>query len=135
MLENLPQEALPRLLRRTSIFAILVALIGFVVALSLGSALGALGVVIGVGAALLNFRQLDRQVSKVDVDDDTSPKALRKRLRGQTLIRLGAVTMVTLGALWLSFALGMGIVSGLVMYQIVFVANMFRLVASQGELL
>ena len=116
MLENLPQEALPRLLRRTSIFAILVALIGFVVALSLGSALGALGVVIGVGAALLNFRQLDRQVSKVDVDDDTSPK-------------------VTLGALWLSFALGMGIVSGLVMYQIVFVANMFRLVASQGELL
>jgi hypothetical protein len=42
------------------------------------------------------------------------------------------VTVVVLALVWLNAPLGIGIVSGLVIYQIVFVINVMRVVASQG---
>jgi len=132
VLENLPANTLPRLLRRTTVSAIIVGFVGFVVALFVAPPLAALGLVTGVGLAILNLRFLDRQAAKVELRGEQSSKAVRRQLGGQTSGRLAVVTIVILGVVWLSPPLGIGIVSGLVLYQIVFVANVLRVVAGQG---
>jgi len=132
VLENLPPDTLPRLLRRTTLSAILVGLVGFVVALLVATPLSALGVVLGVGLAVGNLRFLDRQASRVELQGEQSTKAVRRQLGGKTTLRLAVVTVVILGFVVLNAPLGIGIVAGLVLYQIVFVANVLRVVSNQG---
>jgi hypothetical protein len=109
-----------------------VGFVGFVVAALIAPALSALGVVVGVGLAILNLRFVDRQAARVELRGEQSSKAVRRQLGGQTTARLAVVTVVILGVVWLSPPLGIGIVSGLVLYQIVFVMNVLRVVAGQG---
>jgi len=132
VLENLPANALPRLLRRTTLSAIAVGLVGFVVALVVASPLAALGVVLGVGLAILNLRFLDHQAAQVELRGEQSTKAMRRQLGGKTAGRLLAMTVILVAVVWLSAPLGIGIVSGLVLYQIVFIANVLRVVADHG---
>ena len=134
MLENLPPDTLPRLLRRTTLSAIVVGLVGFLVALFVAPALAALGVVLGVGLAIVNLRFLDRQASRVELRGEQSTKAVRRQLGGRTTARLAVVTVLVIGCVFLNAPLGIGIVAGLVLYQIVFVMNVMRVVASQGGL-
>lgn len=132
MLENLPANTLPQLLRRTTISAIIVAILGFIGALLVAPPLSALGVVIGVGLAVLNLRFLDRQAARVELKGEQSSKAVRRQLGGKTTGRLALMTLLILAVVWLYAPLGIGIVSGLVLYQIVFVINVMRVVANQG---
>ena len=132
MLENLPLNTLPRLLRRTTLSAIIVGLVGFIVALFVAPALAALGIVIGVGLAILNLRYLDRQAARVELKGEQSAKAVRRQLGGKTTARLAVMTVLVLAMVWLDAPLGIGIVTGLVLYQIVFVINVMRVVADQG---
>jgi hypothetical protein len=132
VLENLPPNTLPRLLRRTILSAIIVGFLGFVVALLIAPPLSALGVVIGVGLAIVNLRFLDRQAARVELKGEQSSKAVRRQLGGKTTGRLVVMTVVVLAVVWLNAPLGIGIVSGLVLYQIVFVVNVMRVVANQG---
>ena len=132
MLDNLPSTTLPRLLRRTTLSAIIVGFVGFVVALVLAPPLSALGVVVGVALAILNLRYLDRQAAKVQLNENQSSKAVRRQLGGKTTARLALVTVLVIGVVLLNAPLGIGIVSGLVLYQIVFVVNVMRVVANQG---
>jgi 4-hydroxybenzoate polyprenyltransferase len=132
VLENLPTTILPRLLRRTTASAIAAGFLGFVVALLVAPAPAALGVVVGVGMAVVNLRYLDRQAARVELRENQSSKAVRRQLGGKTTARLALVTVVVLAVVWLSPPLGIGIVSGLVLYQIVFVVNVLRVVAGQG---
>ncbi|HEY1825495.1 MAG TPA: hypothetical protein VGG21_05995 [Acidimicrobiales bacterium] len=132
MLENLPTDTLPRLLRRTTLSAVVVGAAGFLVAIFLAPAMGALGLVLGMGLAVLNFRQLARRSSQVEMQGEQNTKAVRRQLGSNTIVRLGALTAIVLVLLWLDTPLGVGIVSGLVLYQIVFVLNVFRVVANQG---
>jgi hypothetical protein len=134
VLENLPANTLPRLLRRTTLSAIAVGLVGFVVALLIAPPLAALGVVIGVGLAVLNLRFVDSQAAKVELRGEQSTKAVRRQLGGKTTARLAVVTVLVLAVVWLNGPLGIGIVTGLVLYQIVFVVNVLRVVANQGGL-
>ncbi len=134
MLENLPTNTLPRLLRRTTFSALAVGLVGFVVAIFIAPPLAALGVALGVAGAILNLRFLDRQAARVELRGEQSTKAVRRQLGGKTTARLVIVTIVVLGFVWLNAPFGIGIVSGLVLYQIVFVANVLRVVANQGGL-
>ena len=67
MLENLPTNTLPRLLRRTTLSAIAVGVVGFVVAIFIAPPLAALGVALGVGLAIVNLRFLDRQAANVEL--------------------------------------------------------------------
>ena len=132
VLENLPTNTLPRLLRRTTVSALAAGLVGFVVALFIAPPLAAIGVAIGVGLAVVNLRFLDRQAARVELRGEQSSKAVRRQLGGKTTGRLAVVTVVVLALVWLNAPLGIGIVSGLVIYQIVFVINVMRVVASQG---
>lgn len=132
MLENLPPTTLPRLLRRTTLSAILVGLLGFIVAIIVAPPLGALGEVLGVGLAILNLRYLDKQAARVELQGEQSTKAVRRQLGGKTTGRLAILTLIVLAVVFLNAPLGIGIVSGLVLYQIVFVINVLRVVAGQG---
>jgi hypothetical protein len=132
VLENLPTNALPRLLRRTTLWAIAVGLIGFVVAILVAPPLAALGVVLGLGLAILNLRFLDHQAAQVELRGEQSAKAMRRQLGGKTTGRLLVMTVIVVAFVWLNAPLGIGIVSGLVLYQIVFVMNVLRVMANQG---
>jgi hypothetical protein len=132
VLENLPANTLPRLLRRTTLSAIAVGVVGFLIAIFVAPPLAALGVAIGVGLAILNLRFLDAQAAKVELRGEQSTKAVRRQLGGKTTLRLAAVTVVILGVVFLNGPLGIGIVAGLVLYQIVFVMNVLRVMANQG---
>jgi hypothetical protein len=132
VLENLPTNALPRLLRRTTLSAIAVGLVGFVVAILVAPPLAALGVVLGLGLAILNLRFLDHQAAQVELRGEQSTKAMRRQLGGKTTGRLLVMTVIVVAFVWLNAPLGIGIVSGLVLYQIVFVMNVLRVMANQG---
>ncbi len=134
MLENLPVNTLPRLLRRTVISALIVGAAGFVVAVAMGWDVAALGLVIGVGLAIVNLRYLDRQAARVELRGEQSTKAVRRQLGGKTTARLAVITAVVLAVVFLDAPLGIGMVAGLVLYQIVFVINVMRVVTGQGGL-
>jgi hypothetical protein len=134
VLENLPVTTLPRLLRRTIISALIVGAAGFIVAVSLGWDVGALGLILGVGLAIVNLRYLDRQAARVELRGEQTAKAVRRQLGGKTTARLALITGVVLLLVFLDPPLGIGMVAGLVLYQIVFVVNVMRVVAGQGGL-
>ena len=124
MLENLPANTLPKLLRPTTISAIIAGILGFIVAVLVAGPVPALGVVVGVGLAIVNLRFLDRQAAKVELKGEQSSKAVRRQLGGKTTGRLALMTVIILAVVFLYAPLGIGIVSGLVLYQIVFVVNL-----------
>ena len=132
MLDNLPTDTLPRLLRRTTLSAVAAGAVGFIVALIVAPALAAFGLVIGVGLAILNLRFLDAQAAKVELRGEQSTKAVRRQLGSKTTLRLAAMTLIVIVAVLLNAPLGIGIVAGLVIYQIVFVINVMRAVAGSG---
>lgn len=124
---------MPRLLRRTVLSALAAGAVGFVIAVMINPLAG-LGVVLGVALAIVNLRFLDSQVAKIEIRGQQSTKAVRRQLGGKTLSRMVLMTMIALGGLWLDTALGIGIVAGLVIYQIVFVINVMSVVANQGDM-
>jgi hypothetical protein len=132
VLENLPTNTLPRLLRRTTLSAIAVGAVGFLIAIFIAPPTAALGVAVGIALAIANFRQLVRQTGLVEVKGEQNTKVVRRQLGGRTAARLAALTVIVLLMLWLNAPLGIGIVSGLVIYQIVFVFSVLRVVANQG---
>jgi ATP synthase I chain len=132
VLENLPPSTLPRLLRRTSVSAVLTGAVAFFGALFLHQISGAIGVLIGIGLAIFNLRLVDRRVAKVEIRGDQPRKAVRRQLASGTLGRLAILTIVVLGAVAFDAPLGIGIVAGLALYQIVFVLNVLRVVGGQG---
>jgi hypothetical protein len=132
VLENLPTDTLPRLLRRTTLSAVAVGAVGFVIAIFIAPPTAALGVAVGIALAIGNFRQLVRQTGLVEVKGEQNTKVVRRQLGGRTAARLAVLTVIVLAMLWLNAPLGIGIVSGLVIYQIVFVFSVLRVVANQG---
>jgi hypothetical protein len=102
------------------------------VAILVAPPLAALGVVLGLGLAILNLRFLDHQAAQVELRGEQSAKAMRRQLGGKTTGRLLVMTVIVVAVVWLNAPLGIGIVSGLVLYQIVFVMNVLRVMANQG---
>jgi hypothetical protein len=80
----------------------------------------------------VNLRFLDKQAANVELRGEQSTKAVRRQLGGKTTGRLAVMTVIVIGLVFLNAPLGIGIVAGLVLYQIVFVVNVLRVVASQG---
>ena len=96
VLENLPTNTLPRLLRRTTLSAIAVGTAGFLVAIFVAPPLAALGVAIGVVLAIVNLRFLDKQAANVELRGEQSTKAVRRQLGGKTTGRLAVMTVIVI---------------------------------------
>ena len=131
-IEHLDAPVLQRLLRRTVVLSLIVGGVAVFLALLVGAPLSAVGIVAGLSLAIINLRFLDAGVAKVQGTGEGSGKVLRRMLRTKTAWRLAAITVIAIAALLLSFQLGVGLVIGLVIYQILFVVAVARIIFVQG---
>jgi cell division protein FtsW (lipid II flippase) len=88
--------------------------------------------VVSVVSGFANVRAIDRQVSRTDLDPEASRKALRRMLGSRTLLRLAVITAVVLVLVVVEPPLGIGIVAGLVIFQLAFVGNVIGAMLAQG---
>ena len=133
-LSDLQGNALTKVLRRTIVSALIVGAAAIVLTAFLGSLWGALGLIIGLGLAIVNLRFLDAGIAKLKPEGDVSVsnKVLRRAMGTKSVTRLGVITVICIGLLLLKGALGIGAVAGLVIFQLLFVVNVGRIVMSQG---
>lgn len=133
-LSDLQGNALTKVLRRTILSALIVGAVAIVLTAFLGSLWGALGLVIGLGLAIVNLRFLDAGIAKLKPQGEVSVsnKVLRRAMGTKSVTRLGIITVICVGLLLLNGALGIGAVAGLVIFQLLFVLNVGRIVMSQG---
>ena len=131
-LSDLEGGALARVLRRTVVSSLIVGAGAVVVAMLLSVPWFALGLVIGLGLAIVNLRFLDAGVAKVQTSGKTGNKVLRRAMGTKSVTRLGIITVIAIGLLLLNGGLGIGTVAGLVIFQILFVMNVGRVIVSQG---
>lgn len=134
-LSDLQGGALTKVLRRTILSALIVGAVAVLITALLGSLWGALGLIVGLGMAILNLRFLDAGVAKLQAEGgevSVSNKVLRRAMGTKSVTRLGIITVICIGLLFLNGPLGIGAVAGLVIFQLLFVANVGRIVMSQG---
>ncbi len=131
---SLDPVALRPILRRITVTAGLAGAGGVAVALALGSPLGAVGIALGIGLAFLNVRAIDRQVARTDVGSEVTAKAVRRAVGSRSVLRLGVITAIAVALLLIEASLGIGIVVGLVIFQLCFVGNAIGAVLARGGL-
>jgi hypothetical protein len=125
---------LARLLRRTVLSALAVGAGAILVALLWAPPLAAVGIALGLGVAIINLRFMDAGVAKIETKGETDKKVLRRLLGTRTATRLLIITGIAIGLVVLDAPLGIGMVVGLVIFQILFVINVGRAVAAGGGL-
>jgi len=109
--------------RRTVIAAVIFGALGLVVCLVLNAVLVGIGLCIGIALGLVNFRMVQASVAKVgqrEVENKRRPLALN------TLTRLGIITVIALGLLFLNFDLAFGVLAGLAAFQLLLLINVSR---------
>jgi hypothetical protein len=131
-LSDLEGGALAKVLRRTVISALIVGGGAIVITLFLAAPLAAVGIVIGLGLAIVNLRFLDAGVAKLQSRGETNRKVLRRAMGTKSVTRLSVITVIAIGLLFLNGPLGIGTVIGLVIFQMLFVVNVGRILVTQG---
>jgi O-antigen/teichoic acid export membrane protein len=130
MFANFALPDLIRVSRRTMVSTIIFGVIGLIACLALGAPLTGLGLCIGLGLGIFNFRLIQRSVVKVGQREDENH---RRPLATNTVIRLGAISVVALGLLFLSFDLGLGVMAGLAIFQFLLLLNVARSMFTMGH--
>jgi len=131
-LSDLEGTALAKVLRRTTVSAMIVGVAAIIIAMLFSQPWSALGIAIGLGMAIVNLRFLDAGVAKMQTKGETDRKVLRRAMGTKSVTRLGVITAIAIGLLFLNGPLGIGAVVGLVIFQIVFVVNVGRVLVSSG---
>ena len=131
-LSDLEGTALAKVLRRTIVSSLIGGGGGIIVALLLSAPFAALGIVIGLGMAIVNLRFLDAGVAKIQTKGEVNRKVLRRAMGTKSVTRLAVITVIAIGLMFLNGGLGIGAVIGLVIFQLFFVLNVGRVVMSQG---
>ena len=117
--------------RRTVSMALVVGVAALVAAVSFGNVLIGLGACIGLGLGTFNFRMIGNSVARVTAREEANK---RRPLAINTLGRMGIITVVTIGLLFLSPSLGFGVLGGLAVFQVVLLANVARSMAKAGPM-
>lgn len=116
---SIPQ--ISRVARRTALVAVAVGVVALIVLAVVGYGFAGVGVCIGLALALGNFRLTAASAVKAV---NAQRASNRRPLALNTLARLGAVTVVAVGLLFLKEQLGFGVLIGLAIFQFVLLANM-----------
>ncbi|MEI7479632.1 MAG: hypothetical protein WCK25_04895 [Actinomycetes bacterium] len=124
--------SMTKVLRSTIVSAVIMGTGVILVALAFYPSFSAVGIVLGVVGAWLNMRFLDRSIGKISLEEGESMKALRRRVRGPVLIRLGILTAGVLGLVILYSPVGIGSLVGLVVFQFCFIVNLGRAQLASG---
>lgn len=117
--------------RRTVLGALAVGVVGLLGTLLLSAPLIGLGLCIGLGIGILNFRMIQRSVVRVGERQDENK---RRPLALNTVGRLAVISVVALGLLFVSFDLGLGVMVGLAAFQALLLLNVTRSMFKMGHL-
>jgi hypothetical protein len=115
--------------RRTMVGALVVGVVGLAALLFFDEPWAALGLCIGLGLGMGNFRLIVRSVLKVGRRSQSNK---RRPLALNTLGRLMAMTVVALVLVWVEAPLGFGIVGGMALFQFILLANVTRSMLKAG---
>lgn len=115
--------------RRTMVVALILGVVGLAVLLFFDQPWAALGLCIGLGMGMGNFRLIVRSVLKVGARAQANK---RRPLALSTLSRLMLMTVVALALVWLDAPLGLGIIGGLALFQFLLLANVTRSMLRMG---
>lgn len=115
--------------RRTMVGALVVGVVGLVAALALNQPWVALGLCVGLGLGMTNFRLIVRSVLKVGRRMGASK---RRPLAMNTLSRLMLLTVVALVILWFVPPLGFGLIGGMALFQMLLLFNVTRSMLKSG---
>ncbi|MHB1710795.1 MAG: ATP synthase subunit I [Acidimicrobiales bacterium] len=114
---------IPAVSRRTVTTALVIGVAALVGCISFGKPMIGLGACVGLALGTLNFRMVGASVIKVGKREDENK---RRPLALNTMARLGIISVITIGLLLISFQLGLGVLVGLAVFQVVLLANVAR---------
>lgn len=117
--------------RRTVLGALVIGVVGLLGSLLLSAPLIGLGLCIGLGIGIFNFRLIQRSVVKVGERQDENK---RRPLALNTLGRLVVISVIALALLFVSFDLGLGVMVGLALFQAFLLLNVTRSMFKMGHL-
>ena len=134
MIDAFSQFSLPQIstvARRTSLAALAIGGIA-VIGLGLtGHALVGIGVCLGLALALGNFRLISRATVKASMSGNPDT---RRPLALNTLGRMGVITVIAFGLVFLSRPLGFGTLVGLAAFQFTLFSNVVvAMLHEQGQ--
>jgi dipeptide/tripeptide permease len=115
---SVPQ--LSKLARRTALAASAAGVVALAVSSLIGYALFGVGMCLGLGLALANFRLIVRSTAKAAA---ARRQGSRRPLVANTLARLGVISVIALVLAWLVAPLGFGVIVGLAVFQFALLAN------------
>jgi O-antigen/teichoic acid export membrane protein len=130
MFANFALPDLARVSRRTVLGGLVFGVVGLIACLALGAPLTGLGLCIGLGLGLFNFRLIQRSVIKVGGREDENHK---RPLAANTVARLAVISALAVGLLFLSFDLGLGVMVGLAAFQFLLLLNVARSMFKMGH--
>jgi len=116
--------------RRTVIGALVIGVLGLLACLFLDAALVGLGLCLGLGLGIFNFRLIQRSVVKVGEREEVNR---RRPLALNTMGRLAVISVIALGLLFVSFDLGFGLLGGLALFQALLLVNVARSMLTMGR--
>lgn len=121
LLEQFSLPELTRVLRRTALSALVLAVVGLVVAAFLSEVAFGWGLVIGLGLGLGNIRLVSLQTAKVN---ESKPSKPIRALASLTLARLAVTTVIVIGLAVAVTSLGLGAVAGIAVFYGLFLVNL-----------
>jgi hypothetical protein len=119
----------PSVSRRTVTAALIVGVMALAAAISFDRYLLGVGACIGLALGTLNFRLVNSSVVKVGAREDDNK---RRPLAMNTLARMGVISAIAIGLLFLSFNLGFGVLAGLAVFQLLLLVNVARSMLKLG---
>jgi uncharacterized membrane protein YccF (DUF307 family) len=131
MFDNFSLPDVAAVSRRTVTGSLIVGVVGLVLCLFLNAALVGVGLCIGIGLGIFNFRLIQRSVAKVGQREEENK---RRPLAINTVGRLGLITVIALGLLLVSFDLGFGLLAGLAVFQGILLLSVARSMFKIGAL-
>ncbi|MGA7419083.1 MAG: hypothetical protein WB765_05160 [Acidimicrobiales bacterium] len=119
----------PSVSRRTVTAALIVGVMALAAAISFDRYLLGVGACIGLALGTINFRLVNSSVVKVGAREDDNK---RRPLAMNTLARMGVISAITIGLLFVSFNLGFGVLAGLAVFQLLLLVNVARSMLKLG---
>jgi hypothetical protein len=125
-LPNVPDVA-----RRTVSTALVAGVAALVGCVAFGHLLLGIGACVGLALGTFNFRMIGNSVARVTAREVANK---RRPLALNTLSRMGIITVVTIGLLFVSASLGFGVLGGLAVFQLILLINVARSMAKAGPM-
>ena len=114
MLTAFPLSEIERVVRRTAVTAIVIGVIGAVVAILIGQPYFVPGLGLGLVLAIFNHRVFQSSAMRFTTAEGA---VNRKPFAGSVALRLGVCTAVAIGLLIIEQPVGWGVVAGLALFQ------------------